>query len=76
MLIWMRKDMFDVIPKRCNELLGSAYNYLLSYKYFNFKVALAIKDKIPTRSRKGKIIVLGGKSCWASGCKETNVIWV
>ncbi|KAL3369606.1 hypothetical protein AABB24_010115, partial [Solanum stoloniferum] len=48
--IWLTKDMFvDIIPERCSGLLDSAYNYLLSYGYINFGVALAIKDKIPTR---------------------------
>ncbi|WMV31628.1 hypothetical protein MTR67_025013 [Solanum verrucosum] len=58
--IWLTKDMFvDIIPERCSGLLDSAYNYLLSYGYINFGVALAIKDKIPTRPSKGRVIVIG-----------------
>ncbi|WMV31626.1 hypothetical protein MTR67_025011 [Solanum verrucosum] len=58
--ILMTKDMFvDVIPERCSGLLDFAYNYLLSYGYVNFGVALAIKDKIPTRPSKGRVMVIG-----------------
>ncbi|KAG5607937.1 hypothetical protein H5410_029429, partial [Solanum commersonii] len=58
--IWLTKDMFvDIIPERCSGLLDSAYNYLLSYGYVNFGVALAIEDKIPTRPNKGRVIVIG-----------------
>uniref|UniRef100_M1B7R1 Lysine-specific histone demethylase 1 homolog 3 n=1 Tax=Solanum tuberosum TaxID=4113 RepID=M1B7R1_SOLTU len=49
----------DVIPEHCNGLLDSAYNYLLSYGYINFGVALAIKDKIPVDPRKGGETVVG-----------------
>ncbi|KAG5607938.1 hypothetical protein H5410_029430 [Solanum commersonii] len=58
--ILMTKDMFvDVILERCSGLLDFAYNYLLSYGYANFGVALAIKDKIPTRPSKGRVMVIG-----------------
>ncbi|XP_069154734.1 protein FLOWERINGUS D-like [Solanum lycopersicum] len=58
--IWLTKDMFvDVIPEQYSGLLDSAYNYLLSYGYVNFGVTLAIKDKIPTRPSKGRVIVIG-----------------
>lgn len=57
--IWVTKDMFvDVIPEYCSRLLDAAYNYLLSYGYINFGVALAIKDKIPAEPSKGRVIVI------------------
>ncbi|KAK4723841.1 hypothetical protein R3W88_026620 [Solanum pinnatisectum] len=49
----------DVILEHCNGLLDFAYNYLLSYGYINFGVALAIKEKIPVEPRKGGEIVVG-----------------
>ncbi|WMV31041.1 hypothetical protein MTR67_024426 [Solanum verrucosum] len=49
----------DVIPERCSGLLDSAYNYLLSYVYINFEVALAIKNKILNEPSKGREIVIG-----------------
>ncbi|KAH0755204.1 hypothetical protein KY290_025474 [Solanum tuberosum] len=53
-------DMFgDVIPERCSGLLDSAYNYLLSYVYINFGVALAIKNGILNEPSKGREIVIG-----------------
>ena len=49
----------DIIPERYSGLLDSTNNYLLSYGYVNFGVTLAIKDKIPTRPSKGRVIVIG-----------------
>ncbi|WMV31036.1 hypothetical protein MTR67_024421 [Solanum verrucosum] len=49
----------DVIPERCSGLLDSAYNYLLSYVYINFGVALAIKNRISNEPSKGREIVIG-----------------
>ncbi|KAG5578928.1 hypothetical protein H5410_049555 [Solanum commersonii] len=45
--ILIRNMFIAIIPEHCNELLDSVYNYLLSYGYINFGVALAIKYKIP-----------------------------
>ena len=49
----------DIIHERYSGLLDSTNNYLLSYAYVNFGVTLAIKDKIPTRPSKGRVIVIG-----------------
>ncbi|KAK6790391.1 hypothetical protein RDI58_014191 [Solanum bulbocastanum] len=69
--IWLTKDMFvDVIPERCSELLDSAFNYLLSYGYVNFGVALAIKDKIPTRPSKGRVIVIGASLAGLAAARQ------
>ncbi|KAK4713405.1 hypothetical protein R3W88_019312 [Solanum pinnatisectum] len=60
MSISVMKDMFgDVIPKRDSGLLDCAYNYLLSYGYINFGVALAIKSRIPIEPSKGRAIFIG-----------------
>ncbi|KAK6784134.1 hypothetical protein RDI58_017588 [Solanum bulbocastanum] len=60
MLISVMKDMLgDVIPKWCSGLLDYAYNYLLSYVYINFGVALAIKSRIQTEPSKDRVIFIG-----------------
>ena len=55
----------DVKPEHCSELLDSTYNYLLSYGYINFGVALAIKDMISAEPSKGRVIVIrAGLAGW------------
>ncbi|KAK6933418.1 Amine oxidase [Dillenia turbinata] len=57
---WVTKEMFvNVIPPHCQNLLDSAYNYLVSHGYINFGVAPAITDKILGELSKGHVIVIG-----------------
>ncbi|KAH0751429.1 hypothetical protein KY285_004577 [Solanum tuberosum] len=35
-------------------------------------MALTIKDKISAEPSKGRVIVIGGMTCWVGGCKETD----
>ncbi|KAK6777680.1 hypothetical protein RDI58_024398 [Solanum bulbocastanum] len=48
----------DVIPERYGGLFDSVYNYLLSYEYVNFGVALDFKNRISAKPSKGRVIVI------------------
>ena len=54
----------NVIHEWCSELLNSAYNYLLSYIYSNFVLALRIKNIIPAAPSKDIMIVIGVSLSW------------
>lgn len=51
--------LFTLLPRQCSGLLDFAYNYLLSYAYINFGVALAIMKRIPAEQSKGRVILIG-----------------
>ncbi|WMV31035.1 hypothetical protein MTR67_024420 [Solanum verrucosum] len=61
----------DVTPEQCSDqLLDSAYNYLLSYKYINFGLALTIKNMIPVAPSKDRVIVIGAGLAWLAAARQ------
>ncbi|KAG5607213.1 hypothetical protein H5410_028705 [Solanum commersonii] len=60
----------DVILERCSELLDSAYNYLLSYEYINFGLALTIMNMIPAAPSKYKVIVIEAGLAWLAAARQ------
>uniref|UniRef100_A0A803NWH0 SWIRM domain-containing protein n=1 Tax=Cannabis sativa TaxID=3483 RepID=A0A803NWH0_CANSA len=57
---WIAKDMFiGSIPKHCQTLLDSAYNYLVSHGFINFGVAPAVRERIPAEPSKPNVVIIG-----------------